>query len=331
MRQSSLLKLNRWIDKLRTKRVQLFAGSLFSIVLAWAAVNGLAWEKVREAFQSFPVPIVLLSIVPFVIGMALRSARWHILLDGHNIKAYQTFLAQNTGIGLNNVLPIRMVSEPIQLIVMNKHYGISGAAALATLVTGNVLDIFATALLMALGVVVAPELRSLNVQIAGAFILFIVSFLVFIVLAKGLTWIPVANRIYFFQQLATSLVLLKQRPQRIMLSFLFTLSHWILVGTSGWIMAQGIGLDLNIWVITSVLVGTTFFVSAMPSLPGGIGTFEVAIISSLRILDIDHATAFTYGIVMHVLVFLPSTLIAVGMFMRLGSKTIFQKQCVNDP
>lgn len=329
MRQFSRVKLNRWPDKLRTKRMQVFAGAAFSIVLAWAAINGLDWERVREAFKEFPYQIILISIVPFFIGMALRSARWHILLAGHKIKPIQTFLAQNMGIGLNNVLPIRMVSEPIQLIVMTKHYGVPGATALATLVAGNVLDIFATALLMALGVAVAPELRSLNVQIAGAFILSIVSVLVFIVLAKGLTWIPIANRIHFFQQLATSLVLLKKQPRRIVLSLLFTLSHWFLVGTSGWIIAESLGLDLNVWVITSLLVGTTFFVSAMPSLPGGIGTFEVAIISSLRILGVDHTTAFTYGIVMHVLVFLPSTLIAIGMLMRFGSRTFFQDRHAN--
>ena len=310
-----------------TKRWHLVFGTIASVGLAWAAVNGLVWDNVWDTLQHFQTGVVLLGIIPMLASMTLRAARWHVLLHDQQVSGWQTFMAQNTGIGVNNLSPIRMISEPVQLVIIIRHYGVAAPTAMATLVAGNVLDIFATGILMGFGVIISPDLRGLNVQLAGAFILFIVSVMVLIIVAKGLGVIPIANRMRYFQQMVVALSLLRKQPKRLALSFGFTWLHWVLLGFAGWIIARSIGLDLNLVVITALLVGTTFFVSAVPSLPGGVGSYELAMTHTLRILGVDHATAFAFAVIMHLVVFLPPTTIAIVMLLRLGvSRIIKQSQ-----
>ena len=295
-----------------------------SVGLAWAVLHGLDWSKVFSNFQQFPIGYVLLAMLPFGGSMVLRAYRWAVLLQDQPVNRLQVFLTQNTGIGLNNLLPIRMVSEPIQLAVITRRHHVPGPVALATLVAGNTLDIFATAILMALGVVLEPGLRGLSIQLAGAFILFIVSILVFVIVARGLGAIPIANRVQFFQRLTVAVGLLRESPRRLCASFAATSSHWFLLGVSAWVLAQGLGMDLNILTLTTLMAATTFFTSAVPSLPGAAGTYEFAMIYTLELLGVDHETAFAFAVVMHVFVFVPPLTIALSMVSRLGVGTLFR-------
>ena len=300
-------------------------GGVASVGLAWAVLHSLDWGMVFSTFQNFPVGYAILALLPLTASMALRSARWQVLLKGQPISGWQVFLAQNTGIGLNNLLPVRMISEPVQLMMVTRRYHVPGPMALATLVAANVLDIFATAILMGLGVVFVSDLRGVSIQLVGAFILAIVSILVFIVVARGLDTIPVANQVHFFQRLTVAVGLLRQSPKRLWLSFGATLAHWFLLGLAAWVLAQGLGIDLNVLTLTALMVGTTFFTSAVPSLPGAVGTYEFALISTLRLLGVEEAPAFAFAVVMHLMTFLPTSSIAVAMVSRVGLSVVLKR------
>ena len=314
-----------WRRRPLTQKVSIGVGALASLALAWLAVHGLDWGQVGKSFGAFPTWVILLALPPMLAAMFMRAVRWRVLLADYPVRWHQIFLTQNTGIGLNNLLPIRMISEPVQLVIIIRRYGIPGAIALATLMAGNVMDIFATALLMGLGVLIAPALQSLNIQMGGAIILFLVSMLVFVVAAKGLKVVPAAQRVRYLQQLVVALGLLRENPQRLLASFAATFTHWLLLGVTGWIIAWGMGIELNLISITALLVATTFFVSAVPSLPGGVGSYELAMTSTLRVLEVPHATAFAYALIMHLVIFLPPNIVAVTMLLRIGPGQIFHR------
>ncbi len=323
-------RFTEWQQTRTFKVGRLVVATGASVGLSWAVLHGLDWSKVFSTFQQFPIAYAILAILPFAGSMVMRAYRWGVLLQKQPVNAMQVFLTQNTGIGLNNLLPIRMVSEPIQLAVITRRYRVSGPVALATLVAGNTLDIFATAILMALGVVMEPELRGLSIQLAGAFILFVVSILVFVIVARGLGAIPIANRMQFFQRMTVAGGLLRESPGRLWASFAATLAHWFLLGVSAWVLANGLGMDLDILTLTTLMVATTFFTSAVPSLPGAAGTYEFAMIYTLDLLGVDPATAFAFAVVMHVFVFVPSSAIALAMVSRLGVGTLFRRPANGD-
>lgn len=314
------LFLNRWLH--------LTAGAAASVGLAYVAVRSLAWGEVIRTFQSFPVVYAALSLLPLAAAMLLRTARWHVLLHGEPATFGQVFVTQNTGIGLNNLLPIRMVSEPVQMALVTRRYKVPFPMALATLVAGNILDIFATGLLMLVGVWLVPGLRDgrIGIHLFGAFVMFVVSMLVFVAVSRGLGAIPIANRMRFFQRLMVAATLLRGRPLRLWASFGATLAHWLLLGVAGWGLALGLDMEVHPLTMATILVAATFFTSAVPSLPGGVGTYHFAIISMLSALDVDPAASFSFAIVMHLMVFAPSSAIALGMMSRVGMSFLLRSE-----
>ncbi len=307
---------NRW--------VHLFTGAVASVGLAYVAMRAIAWSEVADIFRTFPIALAFLTLVPLVLAMALRAGRWAVLLKGEPPSYRQIFLTQNTGIGLNNLLPVRMVSEPVQLALITRRYRLAFPKALATLVAGNVLDIFATTILLALGIALVPGLREgrIGIHLVGAFIMFIVSMLVFIAVARGIEAVPIFKRMDFFHRLMVAVTVLRHESGRLWASFAATVAHWLLLGVAGWVLAAGLDISVDPLTMTTVLVAATFFTSAVPSLPAGVGTYHFAIISMLTALDVDAASAFSFAVVMHLFVVVPSSLIALGMLPRVGSAVL---------
>ena len=312
------LARNRW--------AQVGVSIVASAGLAYLAARSLAWGEVAETFGDFSLWAILIALGPLAAAMLLRALRWHVLLHREPTSFTNVVITQNTGIGLNNLSPIRMLSEPVQLALITRRYDVPFPTAFATLVGGNVLDIFATALLLALGILLAPDLRDgrISIQIIGAFIMFCVSILVFIAVARGIGSIPLAGRVQFFRRVVLAIGLLRDQPGRLALSFAATFGHWLALGVTGWVLAKGLGVDVPPLTMATVLVAATFFASAVPSAPSGAGTYHFAVITMLTGLGIDPAAAFSFAVVMHLVFVLPSSIIALGMVGRVGLKVLLR-------
>ena len=300
----------------------MLAGAVASIGLAWAVAYSLDWGRLGDIFRDFPVGLAGLSFILVIVGAGLRAARWHILMHGTRASFWQVFITQNTGIGLNNLLPIRMVSEPVQLFLITRRYRVPFPTALATLVAGNIMDIFATLILMGLGVLLVPALRGASIQLGAFVVLAVVTLLVFLVAAKGLGSVPVARHMRFFQQMTVAIAVLRDTPTRLAMSFLATAASWGMLGVAGWVLARGLDIDIDPLSMAVVLVAATFFTSAVPSLPAGIGTYHWAVVYTLGLMGIAQEPATAFAFVIHLLVFVSSTSIAVVMLFRVGAKVL---------
>ena len=318
---------SKWFRGLyRNRAVQLSIGAVASAVLTYFAVRSLAWREVAETLADFPLWSVLIAMVPLAAAVLLRAVRWYVLLPGAGVSLMQVALVQNTGIGLNNMLPVRMVSEPVQLALITRRYGVPFPTALATLVAGNVLDIFATAMLIGAGILLVPGLREgrVSIQLAGALILFVVSLLVFIVVARGLEAIPIAKRMHFFQRLTVAVGLLRDMPGRLWLSFFGTAAHWFFVGVAGWVISLALGIDVGPLTMATILVAAMFFTSVIPSLPGGAGTYHFAVVSMMTAVGADPEAALVLAVVIHLLIFVPPSIAAVAVLWKVGARAVLR-------
>ena len=305
--------------------IQIVSGTAISVLLGWLMVRGLDWGEFGQDIKAFPAHLFLLALGVFTIGILFRAWRWYVLFIREHVNFFWLFLIQNAGIGLNNLSPIRVVSEPVQLALVARRGGVSSATALATLAMEHLMDILVTAALLGLGVVLMPELRGFSIQLAGAIILATVSLLVFLVIARGMDIIPGTKRIPFLQRVITAAKTLGSSPMRLFLSLIGTLMHWSLLGLSGWIIAKGLNMEVDVAIIVVLFMGSIFFVSAVPSLPGGAITFEAAIVYTLCLFGVHGETALVFAIMMHVIMFGPSTLIAVIVLPREGIKMFGRK------
>ena len=306
----------------RNKWTQAVFGVVASGSLAYLVAHNIVWREVAEAFLDFPPGTALLALVPLAGAMALRASRWHVLLHRQRVSFRQVLLAQNTGLGLNNLSPVRMVSEPVQLAMMNRRYGVPFPQAFATLVGENVLDIFTTALMMGLGVLLIPGVRASNVnlQLIGAIIMFIVSVLILTAVVRGA--VPWQKRFAFLQRIVQGFTELKDEPLRLWLSLGVNIGHWLLLGVCGWVLGTGLGMDVHPVTMATILVAATFFTSAVPSVPSGLGTYHFAVVTMLTGSGTEQVAALNFALMMHLLIVLPPTAIALFMTGRMSLGTL---------
>lgn len=320
-------RLEKFIASGLFRRLQLVLSIVVGGGLAWLVTRSLNWSEVAATIRGFPDRLkhVLLAIVPLLMSGALRAARWRVLMPGERASFWQVYVTQNTGIGINNLLPIRMMSEPVQLILITRRYKTPFSTALTSLVAGNVMDIFATVLLLGLGLAFVSSLRGASIQLAGFVILAVVTIVVLVVAARGLRGIPVARDARFFRQISTAVGVLREHPLRLAASFAATTLSWGLMGMAGWLLAQSVGFDVNALTMAVVLVAAAFFTSAAPSLPAGVGAYHWAVVYTLGLLGVGQEQATTFAFIMHLLVFAPPTAIALYMLSRVGAGMLLKR------
>ncbi|MXW29753.1 MAG: flippase-like domain-containing protein [Chloroflexi bacterium] len=306
----------------RNRWAQAAFGVVASGSLAYLVAHNIVWKEVAEAFLEFPPELALLALVPLAVAIALRASRWHVLLHRQRVSFWQVLLTQNTGLGFNNLSPVRMVSEPVQLAMINRRYGVPFPQAFATLVGENVLDIFTTALMMGLGVLLSPGVRAsnANIQLIGAIIMFIVSALILTAVVRGA--VPLQDRFAFLQRIIRGFTDLKEEPLRLWMSLGVNIAHWLLLGVCGWVLGLGLGMDVHPVTMATILVAATFFTSAVPSVPSGLGTYHFAVITMLTESGTEQVAALNFALMMHLLIVLPPTAIALFMTGRMSLGTL---------
>ena len=141
---------------LSTARIGL--GLLASVGLGWLAAHGLDWAQVGDSLAHVSPSLVIASIAIFMVGSYLRAYRWQILFVNDRISTSRLFGIQNVGIGLNNVVPIRVASEAAQLAILTLRDRISPSTALATLGMERVIDVVASTLILAVAFFFVPEM-----------------------------------------------------------------------------------------------------------------------------------------------------------------------------
>ena len=295
-------------------------GIAASIVLGWLVIRGLDWGDVIDSFQGVSVPLVALAFVVFILASGLRAIRWQMLFTEKRVSTMRLFIVQNEGIGLNNLVPVRIASELAQLTVLSLRDGVRVSTAVATLGMERVLDLVASASILAVtffGLAFffeEPEMEVFTPVIVGLLIVSVAAVLVVPVLAWGGSGAAVVlKRLPFLADMLTSLSQalkdLGRSPGRLASASALTLLYWILVGITAWLVAQAVDVQISPVVATLVILGSIFFATSVPGAPSAIGTFEFAVVGVLRILGLvnedNEAAAFGFAVITHA-VFLPA-------------------------
>ena len=307
--------------------IRIAVGIVVSAGLGWLAARGLDWGQMAEAFGSVSVPLVLLAVVVFMAASCLRAARWKVLFVSDDLPINRLFVIQNVGIGLNNVMPVRVASEVSQLAILSLKDGIRPSVALATLGMERVLDVVASTLILAIAFFMVPEMAEFAPYVWGALGLSVVCIALVRLLAWGNTGIPWIERVPGLTAFTTAVRDLERHPMRLIVSMTMSIGYWLTVGLTAWILASAIDLPITVTTATLVIMGTIFFATAVPAAPAAIGTFEFAVVYVLEFFGVSRESGFGFAVITHVVFFLPPTLMAaiflpregLGSFSRLRS------------
>ena len=281
-----------------------------SVGFGYLAVRGLEWAEVADSLQGVRLPLVLLAVAFFILASFVRAYRWKLLFVRQRISTLRLSVIQNEGIGLNNLLPIRVASEAMQMTILTLRERIPAPTALATLGMERLIDVVASALILVAAFFLVPEMKSFKLYVWGA-----IGFaLVAILLVRLIAWggaSGILKRFRFLSELALAVGTLEKQRVRLAASLLASVLYWVMVGITAWIVAEAFDLGISPVTSTLVITGTIFFATAVPAAPSAIGTFEAAVVYVLKVFDVDHAAAFGFAIIVHAVFFLPPTLIAI--------------------
>jgi len=297
---------------------RIAVGVIISVVLLWLVIRGLDWGLVVEQLSGVSIALLLLAVSVFMFASWLRAFRWQILFVNERLSIARLFIIQNEGIGLNNVMPIRVASEITQLAVLTFRDGVRKSTALATLGMERVIDVVVSTMILGLAFFLVPEMKDFKPFVWGAIGFTFVVIAVVRVFAWSSESVPFVRRISFLFALTSAVRDLERQPLRLLGSSLVSVVYWILVGVTAWIIAEAIGLPMSPLQSTVVIMGTIFFATAVPAAPSAVGTFEWAVVYVLAIFGIDREAGFGYAVVIHAVFFLPPTIIAAIFLPREG-------------
>ena len=91
-----------------------------------------------------------------------------------------------------------------------------------------------------------------------------------------------------------------------------------MLGPCAWVLAQGMGIELSIFQATIVALGAIFFATALPGLPGAVGTFELAVVEILALWDVPRELGIGFGLILHLVLLGPTTIFAIVVLPREG-------------
>ena len=172
--------------------IRVLVGLAASVGLGWLAIRGLDWSLVGDSLAEVSLPLVVLAVLVFLGGNYLRAARWRVLFVNGEVTINRLFIVQNVGIGLNNVVPVRIASEASQLAILSLRDGVRPSVALATLGMERVIDVVASTVILAVAFVFVPEMENFTLYVWGAVGFAAVCLLVVRLLAwsgSGMGWI----------------------------------------------------------------------------------------------------------------------------------------------
>jgi uncharacterized protein (TIRG00374 family) len=298
--------------------IRLTLGILVSLGLGWLASRGLDWHQVWNALRDLPLYVVALALLVFLLSNIARAYRWQLLFIQEQISVPRLFLIENMGLGLNNVLPVRIASEAIQFMLLTLRDKISRGTALATLGMTRIMDIWASTLLLALGLLFVPGAGQLARYAAGGFVFSLLLLALVRFLSSGSRGLPLIERVSLLRTFASSLAEMEKEKARLLASLAVSLSQWIVLGISGWIVAWGMDITLSLAQAVLLILATIFVATSIPALPGAIGTFEAAMVYIMGLFNVERDLAFPYALVMHALLFLPPTILAAVLLPREG-------------
>ncbi|MYD36500.1 MAG: flippase-like domain-containing protein [Dehalococcoidia bacterium] len=303
---------------------RILIGVALGVGVAFIIVREVQWTELLNQLAAFNWFLMIPVMGVVVASNTVRALRWRMLFHGRAPTATLLFFVENTGQGLNNLSPIRVVAEPIQFGYIALREGYERGAVLASIVLGRVSDLAITLGSLALGFAIfAPEGAGYLSVIILVLVGILVSVAVLSLFTHRITWF---ERFPVVRTYSAAWQELIAQPGKLASVMGVTLATWMTLGLAAYLVALSKGLEPNnsqnpveIYVIIYVVVlGTMTLGAVLPGLPSAIGPFEAAAVAFLGFYGVDKEVALAFGLIIHAAFFIPPIIIALGTLIMFG-------------
>jgi uncharacterized membrane protein YbhN (UPF0104 family) len=262
----------------------------------------------------------------------MRAIRWRVLFEpDRRPPLWPVTKATLLGLFFNNILPAR-AGEAARVVALKHYSNTSRMESMATIVVERVFDVLSLLLLLFVSVPWLPHVSWLH----GAVVLTIALGTIVVIaiaaivrygerpirfLLRPLMKLPGFGRLDV-DTLALSVtrgLSTLRRPGHGLVAFVWTISSWLVMAFSFWLLMRGFDLHLPFLagLLTTVAVGLAFLV---PAAPAAVGVFEAAAVAATTAYGVPRAQALAYAVVLHALNFFPFMLAGLAVLVALPGR-----------
>lgn len=322
---------------MRRKWLQWALSAAFSLAVAGWAAFALDWRQVALALAAARWGWILLAVGLVFVTFITRVFRWQALFFPEKQPEPALFSALLIGQAVNYIVPAR-AGDVTRAVLLNRMSGANTVHTLGTVALEKLWDIAMLVLFtIGLGIffplpdwLIAP-VRTVSIGLGvGALALAVLLWrrqnLLAVVDRWGARFFPsIYQRGRKMVESALDGFSGMRHPRPIAAVIFWSLATW---GAGALInMAVFRAVNLSLGVIPAVLLLIVLQVGvAVPSLPGRIGVFEGLVVVALALFGVGYDVAFSYGLILHLAVFVPPIALAAGLSFRVEGKRIS-----NDP
>ncbi|PZC46870.1 MAG: Uncharacterized membrane protein YbhN, UPF0104 family [Chloroflexi bacterium] len=309
----------RVLRKPRVNRVLLaILGVTFGLGLGWTAIRGAEWQHISEAIRDFPPLLLIAALAIFMVSNFLRAYRWRLCWVDEPVTTWRLFIVENAALGLNNVSPVRALEEAVELGILTLRDKLPGGQVIATMMMARIQDLAFTLLFITVALALVPALLKFTPAIAFVFVFFAAWLFILLRFGAILRRFPRLRSLPAISSFEDALALIYARKQRMAYAFSMTCTYWLLLGPVGWLLARGLDIDIGFHLIMVTVIGSIFFSTTVPGLPGAVGTFEFAAVALMDLWGVPKEPALTFAVLLHGVLFIPPILMTIVVFPREG-------------
>jgi glycosyltransferase 2 family protein len=293
------------------KTAQFLIGLILSLVAFGLALRGTHPAEVLAAFQSANYIYILPASILIIIGQMARAQSWRTLL-GEDLGFARVFSVLNEGYLLNNVLPLRL-GEVGRAYIISREPGLRLTKALSSVLVERLLDLMMVLLMLTGFLPLVAGVAEVRQTAVGATLIGLTAFsgLLFIARNRELVlrltrWVLARiPRLHLERWEGRASAFVDglgalQDVRRASIAALWSGTAWLTAGLAAWVLLfcflppEQATADKAFFVLVITALGI-----AVPSLPGGLGIFEAAVVFALSVFKVENGLAFSYGLVFH--------------------------------
>ncbi|MDA3883765.1 MAG: lysylphosphatidylglycerol synthase transmembrane domain-containing protein [Bacteroidales bacterium] len=303
------------------KTVLGIVGIIITVFLLWYFFSQYDISKTWTIISQTSLGIIILMSCVYLSAFIFRTFRWQLMFPAQKKDFFHFFKSIVLGYAGNNVLPARG-GELVRMEYFSKKTAIPRITSLSSIGVEKIID--ATILLFFFAASLAlVNLKADDVYIYRSFIVVLsvlLPVLMFLVLLyfHGMRIINYLNQKHNFlykfapivQKIYDSIVFLETRNNTLKIIFLSILIWLIeaLVFIIAIYSIIGVGF-MSASIIGLLALSLVNFAIIIPSSPGYIGVFQMAIVIALSAFDISEQYSFATSVVIHACQFFPTLLI----------------------
>ncbi|MEO6456770.1 MAG: lysylphosphatidylglycerol synthase transmembrane domain-containing protein [Chloroflexia bacterium] len=310
----------------------LLVGILVSVVSLYFAFQGFDLGALWDAMGRVQLPYFLLLIVPYILTFMTKVWRWRTMFHPDENRVPPGLLFSALMISYIP-LPFR-AGEVARGVVVSRRSGVPAPRVFSTIVVEKVLDVLTLLLLLGISlpfIGFTSEMRDMQgsaVSLGVVVLAIALVLLVFILkpdIALKIVHLIAARlpsrlgpRIESATEHALQGLAPLSNPAVALRLGLWSLATWGINAVTVYLMLKAFNVDLIPFASTVLLV-TSNLSMVIPAAPGSVGTFELAVVTVLKLFGIEETRAQAFAIVYHFVGLVPVALIGVFAAIQQGT------------